>query len=314
MEKEKLIKTIEAIGAEHLTGIVGSPVGHSLSPFLHEAAFSMLGMEGYRYIKIEADKQFLSDAVEVIKDHNFIGFNVTMPDKEAITHLCDELSNEAKLMHSVNTVMIKGGRLIGYNTDCMGFYMALKKNGVDPDGKTMVLMGAGGAARAILTGAAISKLGRVDVFARPGDKFNMLKGQLEELEANGYKTVIRLHNINDKGDLYRTIEKCDILVNGTSVGMDLGNKANNANKQAASGVITNNQLQPATLVPDTSCYHTSLFVADVVYFPRMTRFLDDAADFGCRYMNGLDMLFFQADLAFRIWHGHKMPIEILEKQ
>ena len=310
MEKEKLIRTIESVKAEHLTGIVGSPVGHSLSPFLHEAAFSKLGMKGYKYIKIEADKKFLPEAVEILKEHNFLGFNVTMPDKEAITYLCDELSDEAKLMHSVNTVKIVDGKLLGYNTDCMGFYMALKKNNVTAEGKNMILMGSGGAARAILTGACINKVKRLDVFARPGDKYNMLKTQVEELEKAGYQTEIRLHNLNSKVELYRTIEKTDILVNGTSVGMDTSKPADNKKGP----YITNNMLAPKTLIPDTTCYHTGLFVADVVYFPKMTRFLEDAKDFGCRYMNGLDMLFFQADLAFKIWHDKEMPIEILEKQ
>lgn len=295
MEKEKLIKQIENTDATHLTALLGSPVAHSMSPFLHNAAYEQLKMLDYKYIAIEADERFLPEAVEIIKKYNFKGFNLTMPDKEAIMKHCDDITTEAWLMRSVNTVKIEDGKLLGYNTDCHGFYASLLKNGMDYQNKKMVLLGSGGAARAVLAGAAFNNVSEIDIFARPGEKFDILCEFVQRIRNKGYDIDINVNDITYKDDLYESVRNTDILVNSTSVGM--GHKTGGEEAE--------------TLVEDTSCFHKDLFVADVIYFPRQTKLLKDAEEQGLRTMNGLGMLFYQAALAFEIWHGRKMPENIL---
>lgn len=295
MEKDKLAKQIENAKAECLTGLFGSPIGHSMSPFLHNAAYKQLGMKGYKYIAMEANEKFLPEAVELIKEYNFRGFNLTMPDKEVMVGLCDKITTEANLMKSVNTVKIENGKLVGYNTDCHGFFAALSHNGFEYKDKNMVLLGSGGAARSILAGGAFNEVKKIEIFARPSEKYDILCEFVQRLRSRDYQTEIVVNDLADKEYMYDVIRQSDLLVNSTSVGMDCGNGTDE------------------TLIENTACLHNNLFVADVIYFPRMTRLLMDAKEAGCNYMNGLGMLFFQAALAFEIWHGLEMPIEILGK-
>lgn len=314
MEKEKLIKQIESFQGMRLTGLLGSPVSHSMSPFLHNAAYNQLAMKNFRYITIEADEQFLPEAVEILRQYDFVGFNLTMPDKELMVSLCDKVSREAKLMQSVNTVKLERGKLVGYNTDCGGFFASLVHNGVEYKDKTMVLLGAGGAARSILAGAAFNGVGTVEVYARPSEKCDILCDFVQRLREKEYPINVHVNDIADKDNMYDAIRHADLLVNATNVGMDHPQKpAETANAEGSEGDAASEQSVQKTLIEDLSCLHPDLFVSDVIYFPRKTKLLADAEAAGCRYMNGLGMLFFQAALAFEIWHHRAMPEEILGK-
>ena len=185
-----LFPTIKESEARHLTGLIGSPIAHSLSPMIHKQAFAQFSMETYDYILIEAGEEQLPDAVEAIKeDGRFAGFNITMPGKTKILDYCDILTERVKKIGCANTVKIIDGKLIAYNTDGEGFLNALKDLQVETQGKKMIIFGAGGAARAICESALAS-----------GADAQMLHRPSEE-------------------ETRRAVAEADILVNATPLGM-----------------------------------------------------------------------------------------------
>lgn len=186
----QLFPTIKASEARHLTGLIGSPIAHSLSPTIHRQAFAQFSMETYDYILIEADAGSIGDAVSAIKeDGRFVGFNITMPGKLKILEYCDVLSDAVEKIRCANTVKIVEGKLIAYNTDGDGFMKALHDLNVETDQKEMVIFGTGGAARAICESAE-----------RSGCHVTMLHRPSEEEAREG-------------------VRMADILVNATPLGM-----------------------------------------------------------------------------------------------
>ena len=150
----KSFPSIKESEARHLTGLIGSPISHSLSPMIHKQAFAQFSMDTYDYILIEAAEEELKDAIEAIKeDGRFAGFNITMPGKTKILDYCDVLTDRVQKIGCANTVKIENGKLIAYNTDGDGFVKALQDLQVETKGKRMVIFGAGGAARAICESA-----------------------------------------------------------------------------------------------------------------------------------------------------------------
>lgn len=182
--------TIKESEARHLTGLIGSPVSHSLSPMIHKQAFAQFSMDTYDYILIEAKEEELSDAVEAIKeDGRFKGFNITMPGKTKILDYCDALTERVRKIGCANTVKIEDGKLIAYNTDGDGFVKALQDLQVETAGKKMIIFGAGGAARSIC----------------------------ESARAAGADAVM-LHRPSEE-ETRMAIAEADILVNATPLGM-----------------------------------------------------------------------------------------------
>ncbi len=172
-----------------LTGLIGSPVSHSLSPSIHKKGFEKNGMEGYDYVLMDSAEEDLKSILSNL-DERFVGFNVTMPDKLEIMKYLDELSEEAAAIGAVNTVKIEHGKMIGYNTDGKGFLEALRKCGVEVNKKKVLIFGAGGAAKAV--GYELEKAGaEVEKLHRP-----------------------------EKEELYRKLRECDIFINASPVGMD----------------------------------------------------------------------------------------------
>jgi len=145
---------IPITGHTRLTGLLGSPVSHSISPRMHNESFQYRNLD-YVYLCFDVDEQALEEAVNGLKTIGIRGFNLTMPCKNQMAKLCDALSPAARLIGAVNTVVCENGQLIGHNTDGVGFVRSLKDAGEDIKGKTMTLLGAGGAATAICTQAAI---------------------------------------------------------------------------------------------------------------------------------------------------------------
>lgn len=279
-------------GHTRLTGLLGSPVAHSISPMMHNEAFEQLGLD-YVYLAFDVGTDRLEAAVEGLRALNVRGFNLTMPDKNLMCTLCDKLSPAAEISGAVNTVVNDGGVFTGYTTDGIGYMQAAKDAGHDLIGKKMTLMGAGGAATAILVQAALDGLSEISVFSIHDAFFPRAKkiiGQLNERT----KCRVRLYDFDDESILRREIGESDILTNGTSVGM-----APNADR---------------SIITDPSMFHKDLVVSDVIYNPRETLLLRTAREAGCRTFNGLYMLMYQGAESFRLWTGQEMPIPLIKEK
>ena len=284
---------IPITGHTRLTALLGSPVAHSISPLMHNEAFQLLNLD-YTYLCFDVNEETLPAAVDGLKACGIRGFNLTMPNKNQIVKLLDELSPAARLIGAVNTVVNDKGHLVGYNTDGVGYMQAVRDAGYDITGKTITIMGAGGAATAICAQAALDGVEKIHIFARETSRFWERTQKLVENINSTLPCKAVLHENKDTGALARAISESTLLLNATSVGM---------------APDTNN-----TIIQDTSLYHPDLIVSDVIYNPRETRFLREAREAGCRTFNGMYMLLYQGAEAFRLWTGKEMPIkEIKEK-
>lgn len=282
---------IPITGHTKLTALLGSPVAHSISPMMHNEAFRLLGLD-YVYLCFEVDESSLPAAVKGLTACGIRGFNLTMPNKNKVVELLDELSPAAKLIGAVNTVVNDGGRLTGHNTDGIGYMQAVRDAGYDFTGKTITVMGAGGAATAICAQAALDGVAKIHIFARETSRFwnrtqNLVSKINETLPCRAF-----LHENGDTAALRESIAKSALLLNATSVGM-----APNVD---------------GTIISDTGLYRPELVVSDVIYNPRETRFLREAREAGCRTFNGMYMLLYQGAEAFRLWTGQEMPVEAVK--
>jgi shikimate dehydrogenase len=270
-----------------ICGLAGDPVAHSVSPAMHNAAFNSMGLD-YIYLPFRVKKEALAAAMGGLRALNIRGLNVTIPHKVAVIPLLDELEPLAKKIGAVNTIVNEKGHLKGYNTDAGGFLKALLERGVEPDDKNIVILGAGGAARAI----SFSLADRVAELV-------ILNRQLEmdwaiELAASVSrfsKKAVKALELNDK-KLASVLASADILINATSVGMSPN---------------TGHSPVPARLL------RPGLVVFDAVYNPITTRLLSEAKAAGAETINGIDMLVGQGVLAFELWTGTEAPIEIMKK-
>lgn len=284
---------IPITGHTRLTALLGSPVAHSISPLMHNEAFQLLNLD-YTYLCFDVNEETLPAAVDGLKACGIRGFNLTMPNKNQIVKFLDELSPAARLIGAVNTVVNDKGHLVGYNTDGVGYMQAVRDAGYDITGKTITIMGAGGAATAICAQAALDGVEKIHIFARETSRFWERTQKLVENINSTLPCKAVLHKNKDTGALARAISESTLLLNATSVGM---------------APDTN-----STIIQDTSLYHPDLIVSDVIYNPRETRFLREAREAGCRTFNGMYMLLYQGTEAFRLWTGKEMPIkEIKEK-
>ena len=202
-------------GHTGLICLLGSPCAHSVSPMMHNASFEALGLD-YRYLAFDVNEETLPTAVAGLKVLAARGFNLTMPDKNLMVSLCDELSTAARIIGAVNTVVNEDGRLVGHNTDGIGYMQSIKDAGYDIIGKKMTLLGAGGAATAILVQAALDGLKEISVFVRPTSRFyDRLVHTVEELtEITDCR--IRICDFSDADLLKKELADSAILTNGTS--------------------------------------------------------------------------------------------------
>ena len=274
-------------GHTMLTGLLGSPVSHSISPLMHNEAFKQLGLD-YVYLCFDVGTDTLKTAVEGLKALGVRGFNCTMPDKNLMCELADKLSPAASMIGAVNTVVNDKGILTGHNTDGIGYMMAVKYAGYDIIGKNMTLMGAGGAATAVCVQAALDGVASINVFSLK-DQFWDRAVKLVDTINEKTSCKASLYDIADNTSLKKSIDESYILTNGTSVGM-----APNVDN---------------CIIGDTSFFHEGLVVSDVIYNPRETKLLRIAKENGCHTFNGLYMLLYQGAEAFKIWTGKEMPVE-----
>ena len=269
-------------GYTRLAAVVANPIKHSNSPFIHNSAFEATNTNGV-YLAWEVDATELAETVANIRRYQMYGINLSMPYKEQVIPYLDQLSEEACLIGAVNTVVNREGTLIGYNTDGKGFFKSLPSFKIS--GKRMVLLGAGGAAKAILAQAILDGVSQISVFVR-SSSMEKTRPYLEKIQnATGFR--VDLFALEDVQDLQDSITKADLLVNATSVGMD-------------------GSSQP---IPTSIVLPEKLMVADVIYQPFETPFLKWARNQGNQSINGLGMLLYQAAEAFELWTGKEMPTD-----
>lgn len=283
---------IPITGHTRLTGLLGSPVSHSISPMMHNEAFSQLGLD-YVYLAFDTGTEQLETVVNGLRALNIRGFNLTMPNKNLMCELCDHLSPAARIIGAVNTVVNDNGVFTGYSTDGTGYMRALRDAGHDILGKKMTLLGAGGAATSIFVQAALDGVAEISIFSRRSPFFERAKNTIEILKEYS-NCKISLYDFEDETILRREISDSAILTNGTSVGM-----APNVEH---------------SIVTDSSMFHKDLIVSDVIYNPEETLFLKLAHEAGCTTQNGLYMLLYQGAEAFRLWTGEEMPVSIIKEK
>lgn len=273
-------------GTTRVVGIFGDPVSHSLSPAMQNAAFKKMNLDMV-YVPFRVGPQSLESAIKGVRSMNLLGVNLTIPHKEAALAYLDELDPLAEKIGSVNTIVNREGRLIGYNTDCVGFIESLKNQGhFYLKGKRVILIGAGGVARAIAVACAQEGVADLAIsnrtLSKAEDLCRMLKGHYP-------KTSFEAIPLK-KDFMNRSCRMADLLVNATPVGLE-----------SDTGV----------LIPE-ACLHAGVFVFDAVY-SRATSLLMAARRTGCRYQDGLGMLLYQGMHAFELWTERSAPLEVMEK-
>lgn len=262
-------------------GVIGSPIAHSLSPAMQNAGIQAAGLD-YAYIAMPVAEENLGQAVEGLKSLGFLGFNVTIPHKQAVMAYLDEIHEDARIIGAVNTVKNENGRLTGYNTDVTGFIDALKNRGFSPAGKDAVLLGAGGAARAIIWGLIKEKIHSLTIGVRNAAKAQPL---VEDFKQYLNITVLDWHS----PAFTARLPQARLLINATPLGM-------------TPHIDAMPPVDWQQIAPDTFAY-------DIIYTPAETLFLKTARERGCQPLNGEAMLVGQGAEAFRLWTGKKLPQE-----
>lgn len=273
-------------GKTKICGIIGDPVEHTMSPAMHNAAFKKLGLD-YVYLPFRVTKEELGRAIDGIRALNIRGLNVTLPHKVAVSQFLDELDTPAEKIGAINTIVNRNGVLKGYNTDATGFLRALLERGIDPKGKRVVILGAGGASRAISFILA-ERGARLVILNRTWDKAKLCADRISGLFQNEV-AALKLNREN----LMTALSQADILVNTTSLGMD---------PDINQTPVAANLLKPA------------LVVFDIVYNPIETRLQREAKVAGATVIGGVEMLVWQGAVAFEKWTGLKAPVELMRNE
>ena len=283
---------MEISGKTVLTGLLGSPVAHSISPAMHNAAFQELGLD-FVYLAFDVGREGLADAVQGLKTLGVRGFNLTMPLKNDVVSLCDKLSPAAELSGAVNTVVNDGGILTGHTTDGTGYMRAAEDAGFPLTGKVMTLLGGGGAAVSICTQAALDGMREIRVFNRRGANFDRMQALADQLSART-SCRVSVMDLADERALYDSIQTSYILTNATSVGMA--------------------PHEDGCLIREKDLLRPDLVVSDVIYHPEETLLLKMARENGCPAFNGLYMLLYQGAAAFELWTGQEMPVAVIKER
>lgn len=275
-------------GHTELLGLIAYPIRHSSSPRMHNLALAKLGLN-YAYLAFEVDSSELKGAIAAFRVLKVRGWNVSMPNKVDVIQYLDKISTAVELIGACNTVVNDGGVLTGENTDGLGYIAALRQEGVDIRGKKLTLIGAGGAASAIATQAALDGAQSVDIFNRRDAFF----GKAEETAARiSSRTAakVTIRDLDDVESLRASVARATVLANASKMGFK-------------------GELENLSPLPDTSMLRPDLFVSDAVYAPMKTKFLGQAEAAGCRWMSGIPMMLQQGAAAFKMWTGKDMPLD-----
>jgi len=273
-------------GKTVVCGLLGYPVAHSFSPEMHNRAFEKLRLN-WAYLPFEVNPKYLAQAVEGVRSLNIVGVNVTVPHKERVIEFLDEVTRTAKAIGAVNIIMNDNGKLIGHNTDGVGFIKSLEECGFSATDKKVVVLGSGGAAKAVCVQLAIEGIADITIVNRNIKKANNLAKFMSDFKVN-----VSIVNWDQKDLIRDKMQKSDLIVQATSIGMH-----------------PDNALPP---IPD-GCFRERQMVCDLVYNPVETKFLQKAKHSGAIIVNGLGMLLYQGAAAFEMWTGKKAPIDVMKK-
>lgn len=274
--------------------VVGSPINHSLSPVMQQAAFDHAGLEA-RYFRIESDEEGLEHAVTRMRQVPFGGWNCTIPNKVKMYGLCDRHAESAEQFRAVNTVVNQQGILVGHNTDGVGWSRALREAfGRDPGELRILLIGTGGAGRALATQAILEKCPELIVVNRDARRAQELLAHLNAQFSAGplARTAQNLRAIRwSEPELEAALREVDLVVNATSAGLD----------------------PKAPVLLPAQIMHADLLVFDTVYGAGCAKLRHEVETAGAQWSDGLGMLLHQGAEAFTLWTGREAPLEIMRR-
>lgn len=269
-----------------LLAIIGHPIGHSLSPLMHNTALHALGLD-YDYRPIDIEPSQLKQGIQDLITQGIVGFNVTIPHKQSVIPFLHEISDEARTIGAVNTIVVRDGRLHGYNTDVYGVSKSLEPHAARLEGKNVVILGAGGAARAVLFCLLNQfKPAGISLATRSIERGKELAGSF------GQKHSITVLSLPDPS-LHQLVTEATFVVNATPAGM-----------------TPNVSASP---LPTTIAFHRDQIVFDLIYTPMQTTLLKIAAAHGATTIDGLEMFLHQGAKAFELFTGKTMPLDEIRR-
>jgi len=291
-------------GTTNIIGIIGDPVEHSLSPVMFNAAFESLNLD-YVYVPFNVRKQDLPNAIAGAKALNIKGLNVTIPHKKKVLNEIEKFDIMANLIGAVNTIDFHNDKSKGYNTDCIGAVRAIEEV-CDLKDKNVVIVGAGGAARAIAFQIAISNVSNLTIINRSGKKAKFLASDIKTLLSTDFRGNSKLDDITNNfshidlnfehggiESLPKYLKSADILIDTSPVGM-----------------YPNVDGEPIATADEM---HSDLIVNDIVYNPLETCLLKEAKLANAKTISGIKMLLYQGTENFKIWTGLEAPVDVMEK-
>jgi shikimate dehydrogenase len=274
-------------GKTKVCALLGDPVEHTVSPAMHNAAFAALGLD-FVYVSFQVSPENLAEAVAGLRALGVRGFNVTIPHKVTVIPLLDGLDPRAEKLGAVNTVVVEASGLRGFNTDAAGFMRALQEGGIEPEGRKTVVLGAGGASRAI--SYSLAEKGAELTILNRAEELDWAWEIAKLIEYDLWKHVPVAELREDL--LAEALDGAGLLVNATSVGMS----------------------PDADVCPvPERLLRKDLVVFDVVYNPIETRLLKEARGAGARTISGVEMLVWQGALAFEMWTGQAAPVDVMRR-
>jgi shikimate dehydrogenase len=282
---------VPVTGYTKLFGVIADPIKHSISPTIHNAAFSALDIDAV-YLAFEVNPSEFDKAIQSFKTFEMGGANLSMPFKQVAMDYMDELTPSAKLIGAMNTIIPQDGKLIGHNTDGIGFMRSLDDLNWNIIAEKITVIGGGGAATAIIAQAMLDGVKEISVFNRKSAHYAEIATTLEQFSKKT-GVVAHLYDLADTRKLQTELQESVLLVNTTNVGM-----------------APNTDVSP---IQDASIIPSEINVYDIIYNPKETMLLTQAKTQGARVANGLGMLLYQAAESFEKWTGQKMPIDIVKQ-
>jgi len=275
-------------GRTQTLALLGSPVAHSGSPAMYNYCFEKLGFDCV-YVAFDVTLSKLGDAMKGVRSMNYRGINITMPCKSAVIEYLDKVSPAAELMGACNTAVNENGRWIGYNTDGIGYVENLRAEGIKVEGKTLTILGAGGAGTAIAVQCALSGAKEIYVFNLRDPFFPRAEQTAANIGAAVPSCKVGVYDLANERRLAECIAASDILANSTRAGM-----------------APDVDIMP---IPSAKVLRKGLIVTDTVYNPKETKFLRIAKESGCTPIGGTGMLLYQGAAAFKLFTGAEMPAD-----